>query len=238
MSHLSFYFNPRSDERSDVLRHHPANATSISIHAPTNGATIILVCLLSSACYFNPRSDERSDYICAQGERTKEDFNPRSDERSDILFCSNSKFVCNFNPRSDERSDDGQGLCCIEIQQFQSTLRRTERRGKWNDILYKRIFQSTLRRTERPFYSLLPAICANFNPRSDERSDIEWVAVSVKIIKFQSTLRRTERPESYRLNSTTILISIHAPTNGATSVYIVYIHIAIDFNPRSDERSD
>ena len=39
-SHLSFYFNPRSDERSDSSSSLLISLSPISIHAPTNGATV------------------------------------------------------------------------------------------------------------------------------------------------------------------------------------------------------
>ena len=101
------YFNPRSDERSDdtsyntnlintdISIHAPTNgatlaagawwiARQISIHAPTNGAT---KCPKSDACEhwnFNPRSDERSDRKWQSLVSMTFYFNPRSDERSDI----------------------------------------------------------------------------------------------------------------------------------------------------------
>ena len=88
----------------------------------------------------------------------------------------------------------GQGLCCIEIQQFQSTLRRTERRT---------------RQAER-------SEAKNFNPRSDERSDVLRYGQAIISRIFQSTLRRTERRKIIRHGWTYGHISIHAPTNGAT----------------------
>ena len=78
-------FNPRSHERSDRYRN-PAPyiywrfqstlpreerryapvlgclGVSISIHAPTRGATTALCIIYPSYNYFNPRSHERSDY--------------------------------------------------------------------------------------------------------------------------------------------------------------------------------
>ena len=80
---------------------------TISIHAPTNGATIVhgqikksilqfqstlrrterhsLNSLYSLMSYFNPRSDERSDHQHSRYNKLTRDFNPRSDERSDPL---------------------------------------------------------------------------------------------------------------------------------------------------------
>ena len=59
--HSRMNFNPRSHERSDVKYSLACSAFSISIHAPTRGATTD-----SNAegqfLHFNPRSHERSDY--------------------------------------------------------------------------------------------------------------------------------------------------------------------------------
>ena len=126
LSHL--YFNPRSDERSDPVLY-PSSSTllqfqstlrrtkrlvpcdftltvaSISIHAPTNGATTPFTLAKIFIRYFNPRSDERSDgYPTSSGDDTS-DFNPRSDERSDFTPAVTTLSNVYFNPRSDERSD-------------------------------------------------------------------------------------------------------------------------------------
>ena len=76
-------------------------------------------------------------------------------------------------------------------------------------------FQSTLPREERLGLAGHLRAGLNFNPRSHERSD-----------KAQNYLKRY------------YIISIHAPTRGAT-VFRVYEKAGkLDFNPRSHERSD
>ena len=81
--HGRAYFNPRSDERSDHVQHPIITQYTISIHAPTNGATVEPLSLDVGLAYFNPRSDERSDLYCSCLCFGYSDFNPRSDERSD-----------------------------------------------------------------------------------------------------------------------------------------------------------
>ena len=100
-------------------------------------------------------------------------------------------------------------------------------------------FQSTLPREERPVrrYSL-PLISVNFNPRSHERSDNIQNLTFALTKRFQSTLPREERrcmrvriaaplcnlnprshersDETYKTLYISDLISIHAPTRGAT----------------------
>ena len=84
--------------------------------------------------------------------------------------------------------------------QFQSTLRRTERQRTgyaWNAFIG---FQSTLRRTERRFPNNGELyVSSYFNPRSDERSDPFYV------LQYKQVKR----------------ISIHAPTNGATIIFLL-----------------
>ena len=79
------YFNPRSHERSDQLvcnsSFHPI---SISIHAPTRGATSCLLSAIACIWYFNPRSHERSDQSLETQTLLIAHFNPRSHERSDL----------------------------------------------------------------------------------------------------------------------------------------------------------
>ena len=100
---------------------------SISIHAPTRGATLRKDMALSDTEYFNPRSHERSDTLVLimlkiisifqstlpREERLSDklimtqnlDFNPRSHERSDYIDPQLGGVSSNFNPRSHERSD-------------------------------------------------------------------------------------------------------------------------------------
>ena len=111
---------------------------------------------------------------------------------SDCRFSGGKEY---FNPRSDERSDskwlfdfDEDNEISIHAPTNGATRSRTQRQT-------------------RPIY---------FNPRSDERSDVDAIPCHDVISVFQSTLRRTERHcilDPYCLE---LIISIHAPTNGAT----------------------
>ena len=88
--------------------------------------------------------------------------------------------------------------------------------NKSRRLRQKKIFQSTLRRTERQRYAFIRLRDRHFNPRSDERSDAKQIMECVKAK----------------------VISIHAPTNGATSDFFGQQFFFFNFNPRSDERSD
>ena len=101
-------FNPRSHEGSDILPVPPPAAVSISIHAPTRGATQ------------TDRIRDRQSY----------NFNPRSHEGSDGAYYAAQCRFHNFNPRSHEGSDVMWLLLAQRQNVFQSTLPRGERHIK------------------------------------------------------------------------------------------------------------
>ena len=102
------------------------NSGSISIHAPTRGATLYLL-IFSFYRNFNPRSYKRSDE--RRGGITFEviNFNPRSYKRSDCSVMRKCSAPCYFNPRSYKRSDPFALLKCLQSGEFQSTLLQEER---------------------------------------------------------------------------------------------------------------
>ena len=128
-------------------------------------------------------------------------------------------------------------------------------------LLLHNIFQSTLPREERLLIALLVNRCLHFNPRSHERSDNLRQVERLINVGFQSTLPRDERLDCLCKKIIVDIISIHAPTRGATNPDLpdnenskVFqstlpreerrlsdVQDALDethFNPRSHERSD
>ena len=123
--------------------------------------------------------------------------------------------------------------------EFQSTLPRGERRRMKISAGYKPGFQSTLPRGERPYRVLQSAGAGE---------------------GFQSTLPRGERRKQIAQAAQKYLISIHAPTRGATYIMSVFHKVNLfqstlprgerhfqmvtnsrtagHFNPRSHEGSD
>ena len=209
-------FNPRSHERSDFK-------TLLRIRAKL---------------YFNPRSHERSDRLTKSGTQYQRifqstlpreerrylyhdyyagrNFNPRSHERSDIAkklgFAGEAISIHAptrgateplsatpprsqyFNPRSHERSDDGDQTDEIVYSNFNPRSHERSDGIKWNIWHDGTAFQSTLPREERL---------------------ISWLYFLWQLI-FQSTLPREERPETADQIAKRMMISIHAPTRGAT----------------------
>ena len=95
MSLTGFQSTLRRTERH-VLNYAREKGMTISIHAPTNGATTIHLQRFTRFKYFNPRSDERSDMKLSHKQRLYHYFNPRSDERSDCNFAQkNEKTIQN-----------------------------------------------------------------------------------------------------------------------------------------------
>ena len=59
------------------------NLLSVSIHAPTRGATEWGITGVDDEC-FNPRAHERRDVTFAVAIKIKSSFNPRAHERRDM----------------------------------------------------------------------------------------------------------------------------------------------------------
>ncbi len=121
-----------------------------------------------------------------------------------------------FNPRSHERSDIARFCFVIFFVKFQSTLPREERRHP--PVLF-------------------PQTEDYFNPRSHERSDLLCICrACICIISIHAPTRGATQHQffCYQLPP----ISIHAPTRGATNMTVRQITAAMNFNPRSHERSD
>ena len=142
-------------------------------------------------------------------------FNPRSHEGSDSCLHIGYLPWDYFNPRSHEGSDPGYAechwLCTISIHA--PTKGATIR--IWDKITIQR-FQSTL-------------------PRRERRTWIHWLW---SWSWFQSTLPRRERQCHPRYDKIHNIISIHAPTKGATSSVALWTIRTMYFNPRSHEGSD
>ena len=99
------------------------------------------------------------------------------------------------------------------------------------------IFQFTLPREERRQVQAQPLTLQNFNPRSHERSD--HITQSFVFRFFNFNPRSHERSDNYIPDEfKSYIISIHAPTRGATKV-ACYLATLIKFQstlPREERR--
>ena len=111
-------------------------------------------------------------------------------------------------------------LYCRLYTIFQSTLPREERHFSLHVVSSISIFQSTLPREERPKFSdFFPILLIYFNPRSHERSDvlqksnILYIIISIHAPTRGATLLQLCTKQLFS-------ISIHAPTRGATKTEV------------------
>ena len=167
---------------------------NISIHAPTRGATKYTAYRAGFDSDFNPRSHKGSDLLCPNGLTASGHFNPRSHKGSDSIDVDSKRRLRHFNPRSHKGSDHSRiSRSCIDIV-FQSTLPQGER-------LLSHRFGMDIR-----------TISIHAPTRGATLLLIFWVLD----ITFQSTLPQGERPQGRFQTFRFFVISIHAPTRGAT----------------------
>ena len=185
-------FNPRSHKGSDIRVKEPEVNKTISIHAPTRGAT---------KCRIWIKLEDAFQSTLPQGERpisspsplTWTNFNPRSHKGSDKVKSQIVTDKDDFNPRSHKGSDFFWADPPLIIFGFQSTLPQGERPGHlWKRLSPKR-FQSTLPQGERLIPFSLPSPAPYFNPRSHKGSDYFSPGSPVEPGRFQSTLPQGER---------------------------------------------
>ena len=101
-----------------------------------------------------------------------------------------------FNPRTHEGCDVGNAGDHSHFFKFQSTHPRGVRRKKYLLVHIHGMFQSTHPRGVRPNAVRAGAGAAGFNPRTYEGCDALYV----------------------NLEAVALLVSIHAPTRGATAI--------------------
>ena len=143
-----------------------------------------------------------------------------------------------FNPRSYKRSDFQCLVFLCLINLFQSTLLQEERLPVFG-ILVSNKFISIHAPTRGATQWLKIGVRErqNFNPRSYKRSDATRSNCNIFYLDFN--------PRSYKRSDDIIVfkfilsvISIHAPTRGATRAAWHNTATTCNFNPRSYKRSD
>ena len=167
-------------------------AASISIHAPTRGATYIRAFKWHDARYFNPRSHERSDI--------------------NSLINEVGKSISIHAPTRGATQPPNIANTTIR---FQSTLPREERRlfFAWISADYYFNPRSHERSDGAVFTSISKTV--NISIHAPTRGATPFLCLNICRLLFQSTLPREERRKfgGVYLNGS---ISIHAPTRGAT----------------------
>ena len=139
---------------------------------------------------------------------------------SKITTCISSNSYCHWNQKevvihAPTRGATMYSVISSSILPFQSTLPQGERRFSRCLSSFIPRFQSTLPQGERLHTARCPGNISYFNPRSHKGSDPFFLCF------FKA-----------------FIISIHAPTRGATQLDNPQSQHRVDFNPRSHKGSD
>ena len=126
-------------------------------------------------------------------QREKQAISIHAPTRGATVFRRAERNSCRISIHAPTRGATIPNIDIPDVAGFQSTLPREERLSFPCNISFHLIFQSTLPREERQTMRKLTIAELNFNPRSHERSD--GIVLTVNMI---------------------FVISIHAPTRGAT----------------------
>ena len=187
---------------------------------------------------FNPRSHEGSDPPDIV-EYIEQQISIHAPTRGATALCNSGVFkITYFNPRSHEGSDIKSAVTFIQ----QTISIHAPTRGATSSKYCCRAtirFQSTLPRGERLSTSPYGVnLLIDFNPRSHEGSDLKRANIQIfRVISIHAPTRGATHimpPSADFIEE----ISIHAPTRGATHVVGIPCKAVWDFNPRSHEGSD
>ena len=172
----------------------------ISIHAPTRGATNVRTFWNMTFCISIHAPTRGATFLVMISSAVCVYFNPRSHKGSDYADYRPAGRHLHFNPRSHKGSDNHIMICAWDLNGFQSTLPQGERpvgiMPLWGGVV-------------------------NFNPRSHKGSDHSTPFQPPLFCVFQSTLPQGERLELPVDKQMLVCISIHAPTRGATPFFFL-----------------
>ena len=202
VSATSLYFNPRSHKGSDsrfqraiwrrsISIHAPTRGATwinnifvsvyiISIHAPTRGATNTCVCL-DLLQLISIHAPTRGATRCVSSCGLQSGISIHAPTRgATIRIIHTIPRSEHFNPRSHKGSDGVTGSLDYVLRIFQSTLPQGERRHYIGQIvLDPRISIHAPTRGATAFIIHFLTSYSNFNPRSHKGSDIHQVSCSL-----------------------------------------------------------
>ena len=189
---------------------------TISIHAPTWGATTLFSSSSFFSSDFNPRTHVGCDFLFTYFVNSLRNFNPRTHVGCDVSLFFINQTCQNFNPRTHVGCDENALLAVWVIHTFQSTHPRGVRHTFIDDITDVIKFQSTHPRGVRPVMVRASPPLPYFNPRThvgcDENASILRPRKSISI--HAPTWGATP---GLSTDLAAAVISIHAPTWGATA---------------------
>ena len=212
----------------------------VSIHAPTRGATSLMISPMVNGCGFNPRAHAGRDArfsVSSTMNALFQSTRPRGARPSARRSISRHG-VC-FNPRAHAGRDAYKSATVHTHKRFQSTRPRGARQSCHRPNMAEAsvsihaptrgatdMTASTAGANSRfnprahagrdrfPLESL--TLQSSFNPRAHAGRDKGSNTTSQRFTLFQSTRPRGARPIQFCMSRGDVMVSIHAPTRGAT----------------------
>ena len=141
-------FNSRPSARGDRHEAQPANAVSISIHAPPRGATCegrVMKAPAEISIHAPPRGATNK----GKHQALRHDFNSRPSARGDSKRCKRQHIIC-ISIHAPPRGATAQAELSRANQQFQFTPLREGRHKAFVDKFKPKLFQFTPLREGRP----------------------------------------------------------------------------------------
>ncbi len=192
---------------------------SISIHAPTQGATVLHCVWFMDFLHFNPRPYARGDLFRFWSMILVYNFNPRPYARGDLdVLCMSYDYVRYFNPRPYARGDDEVDKNVLRLIHISIHAPTQGATIKHHSKTASFTFQSTpLRKGRRLQGRYCNQGVGYFNPRPYARGDSmdARTMASFKTISIHAPTQGATTPMSPHRRIPQI--SIHAPTQGATT---------------------
>ena len=254
------YFNPRTHEGCDktkLIVQHPA---PISIPAPTKGATLYGGTGNLRRQNFNPRTHEGCDVTNAMRIRHGDDFNPRTHEGCDKALAGEFPGPCDFNPRTHEGCDMD---AVIAMENHYISIPAPTKGATPHDYVPNALQMISIPAPTKGATGYFPSEqCGDtrFQSPHPRRVRLAANAAGARGRQFQSPHPRRVRRYKVFPNKNVEIISIPAPTKGATCAFEdigfrIVISIpaptkgaticgcdgsfaGLDFNPRTHEGCD
>ena len=232
-------FNPRAHAGRDSKTENLSGVNRVSIHAPTRGATPSISFTLLPFWFQStrPRGARRTEfcYSCCAG--TFQSTRPRGARRLPLHFSRRGKAFQSTRPRgarpgasivigwamgvSIHAPTRGATDCfgtAFDHAEFQSTRPRGARRGASCKKTPALKFQSTRPRGARLSPRRPAVLAAGFNPRAHAGRDLAYTLSQLNsMVSIHAPTRGAT--SAYSVNSYAAIVSIHAPTRGATSLH-------------------
>ena len=197
----------------------------------THPLGVRLRCKLSIATStsFNPRTHSGCDLSPIANTTSDDCFNPRTHSGCDRCLHSRKAHRCSFNPRTHSGCDTHAMMMNNPGLLFQSTHPLGVRRGSTKNFTFSEMFQSTHPLGVRHGQPICQCGLLCFNPRTHSGCDLLAANDIAGMMQFQSTHPLGVRHAWRKTLGEAAVVSIHAPTRGATSLSLLPSSLVLAF---------